>query len=88
MTTRPVHGAPRVTTGPVMLDPGNFTPYYIDGLCGAFHRLGVDIRVISAPPLFEPVDPGVSIRSSTASSPSWAAASAGCSVTAPDCDKW
>ena len=58
MTTRPVHGAPRVTTGPVMLDPGNFTPYYIDGLCGAFHRLGVDIRVISAPPLFEPVDPG------------------------------
>jgi glycosyltransferase involved in cell wall biosynthesis len=39
-----------------MLDPGNYTPYYVDGLCRSLSRLGVRPRVITSPPLFEPVD--------------------------------
>lgn len=57
MTARPLQAVPGVVTTAVMLDPGNFIPYYVDSLCAAFHRLGVDMRVISAPALFEPVDP-------------------------------
>lgn len=40
----------------VMGDPGNFTPYYIDSLCRSLGDLGVPTRVVSSPPLFEPVD--------------------------------
>ncbi len=40
-----------------MFDPGNFTPYYIDSLCGSLRDIGLGIRVITSPPLFEPVDP-------------------------------
>ena len=51
--------APTVGAAPavVMGDPGNFTPYYIDSLCRSLADLGVPARVISSPPLFEPVDP-------------------------------
>ena len=54
-TTLPpaVGAAPAVIMG----DPGNFTPYYIDSLCRSLADLGVPARVISSPPLFEPVDP-------------------------------
>jgi glycosyltransferase involved in cell wall biosynthesis len=41
-----------------MLDPGNFTPYYIDGLCRSLNRLGIRPRVITSPPLFEAIDSG------------------------------
>ena len=50
---------PAVGTVPavIMGDPGNFTPYYIDSLCRSLADLGVPARVVSSPPLFEPVDP-------------------------------
>jgi D-inositol-3-phosphate glycosyltransferase len=41
----------------VMFDPGNFTPFYIDGLCRALKAQGVYVRVVTSPPLFEAVDP-------------------------------
>jgi glycosyltransferase involved in cell wall biosynthesis len=37
-----------------MFDPGNFTPYYVDGLCSALSRLGVEVSLATSPPLFEP----------------------------------
>lgn len=40
----------------VIFDPGNFTPYYVDGLCRGLAALGVRAQVITSPPLFEPVD--------------------------------
>jgi glycosyltransferase involved in cell wall biosynthesis len=49
--------AVRTAPGVVMGDPGNFTPYYIDSLCRSLADLGVPARVVSSPPLFEPVDP-------------------------------
>jgi glycosyltransferase involved in cell wall biosynthesis len=57
MATRALHLVPRLVPAVVVLDPGNFTPYYVDALCGAFRRLGVRALVISSPPLFETVDP-------------------------------
>jgi len=50
---------PAVGTVPavIMGDPGNYTPYYIDSLCRSLADLGVPARVVSSPPLFEPVDP-------------------------------
>ncbi len=41
----------------VMFDPGNFTPFYLDGLCRALKAQGVYVRVITSPPLFEGVNP-------------------------------
>jgi len=40
-----------------MYDPANFTPYYLEGLCGGLSQLGLRPSVISSPPLFEAVDP-------------------------------
>lgn len=57
MAPRALRLVPRVGPVPVLLDPGNFTPYYSDALCGGFKRLGVTSRVISSPPLFDAVDP-------------------------------
>ncbi|MFI5376496.1 MAG: glycosyltransferase family 4 protein [Candidatus Rokuibacteriota bacterium] len=63
MSTRPLvssrlGGSVRSGPGVVMYDPGNFTPYYLDSLCRSLGELGASPRVISSPPLFEPVDPG------------------------------
>ena len=41
----------------VMYDPGNFTPYYVDGLCRGLADLGLGARVLASPALFEAVDP-------------------------------
>jgi glycosyltransferase involved in cell wall biosynthesis len=41
-----------------MFDPGAFLPYYVDALCRSLSALGVTVRVVASPPLFEPVDPG------------------------------
>src|SRR5690348_1847784 len=41
----------------VMFDPGAFLPYYVDALCRSLAALGVRVRVVASPPLFEPVDP-------------------------------
>jgi hypothetical protein len=41
-----------------MFDPGAFLPYYVDALCRSPSALGVTVRVVASPPLFEPVDPG------------------------------
>src|SRR4029077_1260081 len=49
--------AVRTAPGWVMGDPGNSPPYYIDSLCRSLADLGVPARVVSSPPLFEPVDP-------------------------------
>ncbi len=48
---------PPVAPDAVVLDPGNFTPYYVDALCGGFRRLGLRTQVITSPPLFDSVDP-------------------------------
>ncbi len=40
----------------VMFDPGCFIPYYVDSLCRALSALGARARVVTSPPLFEPVD--------------------------------
>lgn len=50
-------GSPDGRPRTVMLDPGNFVPYYVDSLCGSLWELGLTIHVITSPPLFEPVDP-------------------------------
>jgi glycosyltransferase involved in cell wall biosynthesis len=42
----------------VMFDPGCFVPYYVHALCRSLAVLGVRARVITSPPLFEPVDSG------------------------------
>lgn len=39
-----------------MFDPGSFLPYYVDALCRSLSRLGVRVRVVASPPLFEPMD--------------------------------
>jgi glycosyltransferase involved in cell wall biosynthesis len=39
----------------VMYDPGNFLPYYVDALCRSLSALGIRVRVITSPPLFETV---------------------------------
>lgn len=57
MATRALHLVPRLASGAVVFDPGNFTPYYVDALCTGLRRLGLRARVISSPPLFETVDP-------------------------------
>jgi glycosyltransferase involved in cell wall biosynthesis len=57
VTARPLDLVPRVAPGVVQLDPGNFTPYYVDALCTSFRGLEVRARVISSPPLFDAVDP-------------------------------
>jgi glycosyltransferase involved in cell wall biosynthesis len=57
MPARPLHVVARVTPPVVLLDPGNFTPYYVDALCAGFRRLGLRTRVIASPPLFDAVDP-------------------------------
>jgi glycosyltransferase involved in cell wall biosynthesis len=57
MADRSLHLVPRVGSGVVLLDPGNFTPYYVDALCAGFRRLGLHARVIASPPLFDAVDP-------------------------------
>jgi glycosyltransferase involved in cell wall biosynthesis len=38
----------------VMFDPGNFIPYYLQGLASALCKLGVEVRIMTSPPLFEP----------------------------------
>lgn len=50
-----LHVASAAPPGVVMLDPGNFTPYYLGSLCASLDELGVRTRVIASPPLFEPV---------------------------------
>ena len=57
MAARALHLVPRVASGVVLLDPGNFTPFYVDALCAGFGRLGLHTRVIASPPLFDAVDP-------------------------------
>jgi glycosyltransferase involved in cell wall biosynthesis len=57
MAARTLHLVPRVAPVVVLLDPGNFTPYYVDALCVGLHRLGLRTRVIASPPLFDAVDP-------------------------------
>ena len=47
----PVSGG--VGPATVMLDPGNFVPYYVDSLCAALRALGVPVELITSPPLFE-----------------------------------
>jgi glycosyltransferase involved in cell wall biosynthesis len=48
------------TSGPtrrvVMFDPGCFIPYYVDSLCRSLAALGVPVRVVTSPPLFESVE--------------------------------
>jgi glycosyltransferase involved in cell wall biosynthesis len=41
----------------VMFDPGCFIPYYVDSLCRSLAALGQRVRVVTSPPLFEPVEP-------------------------------
>lgn len=50
---RDPHGA---ASRVVMFDPGNFLPYYLKSLCGGLRKLGVSVRAIASPPLFEAVD--------------------------------
>jgi len=38
-----------------MFDPGNFTPHYNENLCRALAILGVEVELISSPPLFEQI---------------------------------
>jgi glycosyltransferase involved in cell wall biosynthesis len=40
----------------VLFDPGSVVPYYIDSLCRGLDDLGARARVVSSPPLFEPVE--------------------------------
>ena len=39
-----------------MVDPGNYTPHYVEGLCTALGVLGVHVELITSPPLFEDVE--------------------------------
>ncbi len=50
-------------TFPVLvLDPGNFTPYYDANLCQALARLGAQVEWITSPYLFEPITPDPCVR--------------------------
>jgi glycosyltransferase involved in cell wall biosynthesis len=40
----------------VMFDPGCFIPYYVDSLCRSLAAMGVPVRVVTSPPLFESVE--------------------------------
>jgi glycosyltransferase involved in cell wall biosynthesis len=42
----------------VICDPGSFIPYYVDALSRGLAALGVRVRVVGSPPLFEAVDAG------------------------------
>lgn len=48
----------RATRRIVQFDPGSVVPYYLDPLCRGLADLGARARVVTSPPLFEPVDPG------------------------------
>jgi D-inositol-3-phosphate glycosyltransferase len=43
-----------------MLDPGNFTPHYVESLCTALALLDVQVELITSPPLFEEVEHNLS----------------------------
>ena len=41
----------------LILDPGNFTPYYDANLCGGLANLGLEVEWVTSPYLFEPITP-------------------------------
>jgi hypothetical protein len=57
MAARGLHLVPRVASGAVLFDQGNFAPYYVDALCAGFQQLGLRARVVASPPLFDAMDP-------------------------------
>ena len=46
----------------VVVDPGNYTPFYDINLCDALASLGWDVELMTAPHLFEVIQPPATVR--------------------------